>query len=128
MKIDPYNHEERYKKWHALISKTGIPDISKENSDLVIQYLDDMEHGLNVSIASVKGGRSYIRLNTLREKMRFFSMKFESLYNCKLIDITEPQLLLFFSKMRKGEIARKDGKRYTSTSYFVKVSFTYFLQ
>lgn len=101
MKIDPYNHEEKYKKLYARVSKEGIPDISKENSDLVIQYLDDMEHGLNVSIASVKGGRSYIRLNTLREKMRFFSMKFQSLYDCKLIDITEPQLLLFFSKMRK---------------------------
>ena len=57
MKIDPYNHEEKYKKWYARVSKEGIPDISKENSDLILQYLDDMEHGLNVSIASVKGGR-----------------------------------------------------------------------
>jgi hypothetical protein len=61
-KIDPYNRKEKYKKRYALVPKTGILDSSKENSDLVIQYLDDMEHRLNVSIASVKGGRNLTRL------------------------------------------------------------------
>lgn len=43
MKINPYKHAERYKEWYTKISKTGIPDISKENSDLIIQCLDDLE-------------------------------------------------------------------------------------
>ena len=49
MKIDPYNHEERYKKWKAQVVISGIPNISKKNSDLILRYLYDMEHGINVS-------------------------------------------------------------------------------
>ena len=121
MRIDPYKHEERYKKWKEKISVSGIPNISKINSDLIIQYVTDMEHGLNVSAASVKGGRSFIRLNTIKEKMNFFAIKFEKIYNLKdITQITEPQLILFFSKMQKGEILRKDGKKYISVNYFVK--------
>lgn len=122
MKIDPYNHEKRYKEWKAQVLIKGIPNISKRNSEIILQYLNDMEHGLNVSLKSVKGGRSYIRLNTLREKLSFFSKKFEEIYNLECItEITENQLVLFFSKMRKGEITRNDGKTYQSTPYFVKV-------
>ncbi len=68
MKIDPYNHEKRYKVWKAQVLEQGIQDISKQNSDIILQYVSDMEHGLNVSSKSVKGGRSYIRLNTRNEK------------------------------------------------------------
>ncbi len=122
MRIDPYNHEKRYKEWKAQVSFKGIPNISKRNSDIILQYLNDMEHGLNVSLKSVKGGRSYIRLNTLREKLGFFARRFKEVYNLNCItDITENQLVLFFSKMRKGEITRNDGKKYQSTAYFVKI-------
>lgn len=51
------------------IKVESIVGISKENSDLIIQYVLDMEHGLNVSLKSIKGGRGYIRLNTIKEKM-----------------------------------------------------------
>lgn len=73
MKIDPYKHEERYKRWFENAKVEGIIGISKENSNLIIQYVLDMEHGLNVSLKSVKGGRSYIRLNTIKEKMIFIT-------------------------------------------------------
>ena len=58
VKIDPYKHKERYKKWKGLYLKSGVPFISKAKSDVLIQYVTDMEHGLNVSAKSVKGGRS----------------------------------------------------------------------
>lgn len=122
MKIDPYNHERRYKEWKAQVSVNRIPNISKENSRIILQYLEDMEHGINISSKSVKGTRSYIRLNTLREKMYFFAKRFKEIYDLDCItEITENQIILFFSKMRKGEIVRNDGKIYKSTSYFVKV-------
>lgn len=79
MKVDPYNHKEKYQVWKEKVLVSGIPEMSKTNSDLTLQYLQDMEHGLNVSIESVKGGRGYPRLNTLREKMGFFSRNFKSL-------------------------------------------------
>ena len=101
---------------------TDVPDVIKVNSDLLLKYIEDMEHGLNVSMSSTKGGRGYPRLNTLREKIRYFAMKFDEIFGVKdLTKITEEQAVLFFSKMKKGEITRKDGKRYTSTDYFVKV-------
>ena len=49
-----------------------------------MQYVTDMEHGLNVSLKSSKGGRSYIRLNTIREKMYFFSRRFNEIYGLDL--------------------------------------------
>jgi hypothetical protein len=121
MKIDPYRHEERFLKWKGEVTKNGISGVSKFNLDLMLRYLNDMEHGLNVSSKSTKGSRSYIRLNTIREKMLFFSKKFKEVYNLdRIIDIQEDQLTLFFSKMRKGQIRRNDGKIYMSVNYFVK--------
>ena len=123
MKIDPYKHEERYLNWKEKIKEEkGITKISKSNSDIIIRYIEDMEHGINIASLSVKGPRSYIRLNTLKEKMIFFAKKFKEIYDVDdIIKISEEQLLKFFSDMRKGIIKRKDGKAYESTAYFVKV-------
>ncbi len=81
-----------------------------------------MENGLNVANCNVKDPRSYIRLNSIRDKTRFFSMKFKEIYDLdKITDITEDQLIKFFTNMRKGNIVSQDGKRYASTAYFVKI-------
>jgi integrase len=121
MKIDPYKHEERYLKWKKEADKNGIKDISKTNSDLILKYLHDMEHGINISTKNKKGGRSYIRLNTIRDKMCFFSKKFKEEYGLDdITKISEEEVALFFSKMRKGKILKQDGEIYKSTNYFVK--------
>ena len=120
MKIDPYKHKERYIKWKANVLEKGIPDINEYNSNLILQYLRDMETGINVASSSVRGARSYIRLNTLRQKLRFFALKFESLYNLsKITEISENQLCGFFADMRKGKIRKLNGTVYQSTAYFV---------
>jgi len=122
MKIDPYNHKERYIKWKQTAQHSGLPELSKYNSNLLLQYVEDMENGLNVANCNVKGPRSYIRLNSIRDKTRFFSMKFKEIYGLdKITGITEDQLIKFFTNMRKGNIVRQDGKRYASTAYFVKI-------
>lgn len=46
MKIDPYNHEQQYRDWQEAV-KNGIPGLSKVNSDLIIRYVNDMEHGIS---------------------------------------------------------------------------------
>jgi hypothetical protein len=81
MKLDPYNHKERYQKWKEEIEKVGyIKGISKTNSDLIWNYITDMEIGINVSAKTVKGARSPIRLNNLKQRMIFLAKKFEEHY------------------------------------------------
>ncbi|MEK6917691.1 MAG: hypothetical protein AABW51_01975 [Nanoarchaeota archaeon] len=67
MKKDPYNIHERYTQWEESAKETGIQGISKYNSDLIMKYLEDMKHGINISQANVKGSRSFIRLDTIRK-------------------------------------------------------------
>ena len=58
MKIDPYNHKERYLKWKEK-TKEGIPELSRYNSDILKNYINDMEKGLNISVENIKGPRSF---------------------------------------------------------------------
>ncbi len=114
MKLDPYKHKERYLAWKARIGSV-IPEISPQNSELILRYLSDMERGLNVAQGSTKGSRSYIRLNSLREKLINYAKKFDELYHLEIItDISEDQLLSFFADMRNGTLLRKDGKQFKS--------------
>jgi len=120
MKIDPYKHEETYKKWRSEIGNV-IPGLSIQNSNIILQFIDDMEHGLNVSSTSVKGSRSYIRLNTLRSKMYFFGIKFKERYDLEdITKVNEIQLHKLFSEMRKGVLKRIDGKTYQSVTDYTK--------
>jgi hypothetical protein len=68
MKIDPYNHKERYLTWKRSINQ-GVPGLSRVNSDIVISYVTDMEKGINISSMSTKGSRSYPRLNTIKDRI-----------------------------------------------------------
>lgn len=120
MKRDPYKHKEKYYAWKIAV-KDGIPGISKTNSDLILRYVGDMEVGRNVSSRSSKGPRSFIRLNTLRQKMLFFSRRFKvELGLDDITKVTEDEIIVFFSKIRTGEIAREDGKIYASIDTYGK--------
>jgi integrase len=120
MKRDPYKHKEKYYNWKIAV-KEGVPEISKANSDLILRYIGDMEVGRNVSSRSSKGPRSFIRLNTLRQKMLFFSKRFKDEFGIdNITEITEDQIIVFFSKIRTGEIAREDGGTYVSIDTYGK--------
>lgn len=121
MKIDPYKHKEKYLAWKNSINGK-IPDISEQNSTLILNYIFDMEQGLNVSSVSKKGCRSYIRLNDIKQRVIYFVKQFERRYN--LTDITqtsERNLHEFFTGMRNGTILRMDGQIYRSPGDYVKV-------
>ena len=119
MKIDPYKHKEVFLKWKDK-AIDGIGGISKPNSDIILQYISDMENGLNVSSKSIKGPRSYIRLNNLRQRMIFLAKNIEQHCSINLPDISEEQIIKFFNAMRNGTIKRIDGKCYCSVVDFVK--------
>ncbi len=120
-KRDPYKHEERYKKWKENVSKKGVQDVSEANSDLIIKYVTDMEYGFNVSSKSAKGGRSFIRLNSLVEKMTFFSKRFFDEYKIEdLSKLDEETTVMFFARMRSGEIEKLKGGKYKGIENFAK--------
>lgn len=117
-KIDPYKHKERYEEWKKNPITEGV---SKYNSELIKDYIFDMETGHNISLKNVKGGRSYSRLNTLRYRMKFFSIKLKKEFNLnKITDITEKQLLQFFKEMREGKIKRNTGSEIKSSDTYAK--------
>jgi hypothetical protein len=117
-KIDPYKHKERYENWKEKV-KQGIPGISKENSDIIFQYITDMEMGINVANGNKKGSRSYNRLNSLKLRMIFLAKKFGERGKDSLIELSEKELFQFFLDMRQGKITRKDGKIYISLFCFL---------
>jgi site-specific recombinase XerC len=120
MKIDPYNRKESFLQWKAKTQKE-ILGISKINSDLILNYLNDMEKGLNVAVGSVKGSRSYSRLMSLKDRLLFFSRKFEELFQVdNIIKIKEEQLVSFFSDMQNGVLKRKNGQEFKSVRTYVK--------
>jgi len=122
MKVDVFKHKERYLNWKRKFENSDIEGLTKENSDLVKRYIFDMENGLNVSIKSVKGSRSYIRLNNLKQRLIFLSKEFQDRLNISYLgDLTEEQIFKFFNGMRNGDIKRKDGKQYQSVADYVKV-------
>ena len=120
MKVDPYKHKERWLKWKEE-NPSRINGLSEINSKLVLQYLNDMELGINTSISSKKGARSYARMNTIKNRLIFLSKRFENYFDTDDVSgLNERQICEFFSKMRSGEIRRDDGKIYLSVADYVK--------
>jgi len=68
-KADPFKHRQRWQQWkksQKITTRYGQYPISEINRKLIIEYLLDMEAGYNVT---GNGKRSYIRLNTLRQRI-----------------------------------------------------------
>ena len=121
MKIDPYKHKQKYMHWKSKINGI-IPDLTKENSNLLLKFLNDMEIGINVAKASKKGARSPIRLNTLRSRMIYLMKNFKERYNKSLLtEVEEEEFHEFFTKMANGEIKKADGTNYKAVSDYIKV-------
>jgi len=114
MKIDPYNTEKRYLTWKEK-AISGLNEISPTNKEILFKYLNDMEIGINVYRGAKKGPRSFIHLNSSKDRLISMMKKIKDLY--KLDDITkinEQQIHLLFANMR-------NGKKYMYVRDFVKV-------
>jgi len=128
MKIDIYGHEQRYKNWKEEVIEEGEVGLTRQNSNILIQFIFDMETGANVSKTSKKGPRSYIRLNSLRQKL---ARMLRLLQKRGVNDITRKNKVFFmelqkkvteiFSEMRKGVIKTNKGQNYKSTSDYAKI-------
>lgn len=119
MKIDPHKNKERWLEWKKKTNQ-NLPELTKSNSDAILQYLSDMENGLNVAVSNRKGPRSYIRLNVLKTRMIFLAREFEERFKTNLVDLKEKQIHNFFLGMRNGQIKKRNGKEYKSTKFYIK--------
>ncbi|MBD3253215.1 hypothetical protein GF386_05765, partial [Candidatus Pacearchaeota archaeon] len=122
MKLDPYKHKERYLNWKAKALGAGVEGLSTDNSKLLLDYVFDMEKGLNVSVTNKKGSRSYPRLNNLRQRLTFMMKSFQDRFGVdNVTKISEADLFSYFTGMRNGEIKTNKGKIYKSVADYIKV-------
>ena len=121
MKEDIYKRKQAFENWKRNIEFIGqIPDITKKNSYLIIKYLHDMENGLNIAKGSKKGGRSYIRLCSQKNRLIWIIKKLETYGINDIEQTTEQQLHVFFTDMSTGKIRKLNGEIYKSACDFVK--------
>jgi hypothetical protein len=121
MKLDPYKHKERYLKWKEE-TKEGIEGLGEYNFQLLKRYITDMERGLNVATGSIKGPRGFSRLNTIKDRFMIFCKNFKELYNLdKVTDISEDQLIGFFTDMKNGIIKTRHGTVFKSTETLSRI-------
>jgi integrase len=121
MKLDPYKHKERYLKWKEE-TKDGIEGLEEQNFQLLKKYLSDMEMGLNIASGSVKGPRGFSRLNTIKDRFMVFARSFKKLYGLdKITDISENQLIMFFTDMRNGVIKTRAGGSFKSAETLSRI-------
>ena len=121
MKHDIHKHGEQWEQWKAKSLVDGILAISSANSRSIMQYLLDMELGVNISSVSVKGPRTPARLNILRSRMVLFAKKFEACGITDLTSLTEEQLFSLFADLRSGAITTVQGRPYQSLDTLTNV-------
>ncbi|MFA5485356.1 MAG: site-specific integrase [Candidatus Pacearchaeota archaeon] len=114
------SEESRYDNWFSTSKEKGVKGLNKKNSDLILDFCNDMSLGLNISKMSKRGGRSKKRINALRQKVIFLLNKLEE-RNIKDIDnLKKEELHKLFDDMRTGVILNRFGKPYLSTGDYVK--------
>lgn len=121
IKRDVHHLVERYKNWKEEALESGIDGISKNNSDILIEYILDMEQGVNIPRGSKKGGRSFPRLNNLRSRIAFIMRLLENRGIKDIRKVNEQDLMRLFNDMRKGVLKTQSGEVYKSVADYVKV-------
>ncbi|MFW6047605.1 MAG: hypothetical protein ACOCP4_07475 [Candidatus Woesearchaeota archaeon] len=123
-KFDPRKNEETYKEWRY--EKGALFEgVSSKNREFMLQYLDDMEIGANVSPVVKRGPRSYIRLRNLKSKIHSWAIIIQDEMGIDYIsdvEHKEREFLLVINKLRDGEIytRKRTGEVFTGIGTLIK--------
>lgn len=121
MKKDPYNNKRNFEAWISRTDgKKNVEGLNENNSRLLLNFLKDFKIGLNVSVHSKKGERSYSRLNHYRYKIALMMRLLEKLGVKDTTKIDEQGIHRLFNDMRTGRIKTRMGTVYKSTGDYVK--------
>lgn len=108
--------EAMFENWKKESSEFGIEGIKKADSDLIIDYINDLEKGIYVG-ASRKGGRSFKRLNASRHLLKTISRMFNDFgIKGSMVNVKENILFDFFRELEQGKISKQNGESYSQTS------------
>ncbi len=121
MKLDVHKHEQRYKNWKDYVLENGEDNMSQRNSEVLLNYVFDMQVGVNISKKSKKGGRSFPRLNSIRQRMAQMMRAFEKRGLKDLTELTEEKMMDYFTALRTGEIKTARQEKYKSVQDYAKV-------
>lgn len=120
MKVDLYKHEQRYNTWKAEALAGGVPGLTPENSQLLVQYLLDMEQGRNTARGSRRGARSYTRLVHLQQRMRQLLLLLQERGVQDVSSVAEEVVVTLFRDMEGGKLRTRFGTCYRSTPDYIR--------
>ena len=114
MKRDPYRSKERWETWKKN-NKKLIQGIAPANSKLILDFLNDMEKGMNTP-PRCKGPRHPTTLLNLRDHLLFFAKNLKNPF----VKLTKIQIHNFDKKVRDGKIKKRNGKPFTAFGNYIK--------
>lgn len=114
LKRDPYNNQRRWNSWKRDY-KTPPEKINKTNWKIFIQFLEDMELGINTP-KEKKGKRDVGTLLNLSSHNQFFLKNL----NKPLKDITKQDLHNLEKKVLEGKILKRNKQKFTAFGNYIK--------
>lgn len=114
MKRDGYSFEERWGAWKKSNFKS-IDKVKRSDAKLLIDFLKDMEIGLNVP-REKKGKRSSGTLLNLSSHNLFFIRNFDK----PLLKLRKKDLHELEDKIAKGEILKRNGQPFSAFGNYIK--------
>src|SRR3989338_986341 len=128
VEIDPHNCKFAHDKWMQSVTRNdGSTDlhtfggISPTASELVTQYIFVLFYGKNLAKGAKKGRRSYLHLVNTRNRLRYLIEFMEKRYNKQILEITEDEVIKYFTAMREGVILNKNGTPHLCVSTYAKI-------
>lgn len=114
MKRDAYKFNERWEAWKKTNFKS-IKGIDKLSHKLLVEFLKDMELGMNTPVGR-NGKRSSGTLLNLSQHNLLFLQNF----NKPITKVTKLDLHNFEKKITEGKIKRKKGGNFTQFGNYIK--------
>jgi hypothetical protein len=112
--IEPYKNKERWEKCKQSFIRTPT-GIRKDDWKLLINFLKDMELGLNTP-PGMKGKRGPGTLLNLSSHNQLFLKNFKK----PLLKLTKKDLHNLEDKISKGEILKRNGEKYKAFGNYIK--------
>lgn len=115
MKRDGYDFVEKWESWKTNNFNKTPSGVRREDYKLLIDFLKDMELGLNVS-ADRKGKRGAGTLLNLSSHILFFLKNF----NKPILKLKKEDVAELEKEIEEGKIKKRDGKNFSAFGNYIK--------